>query len=146
MPFYDACPYGGDVQHLSRRTMLCRDRCGRATYCLSSVTACIATYVWVLRGVGQYMPPQQAEAGRTCRAPHCGDQVCATGILARAPSLSWVQTQPLPAILQVIPVSRFISWLRCLPNMTVWPSGLRRWLKVPVRKGVGSNPTAVSLC
>ena len=27
---------------------------------------------------------------------------------------------------------------------TVWPSGLRRWLKAPVRKGVGSNPTAVS--
>ena len=28
-------------------------------------------------------------------------------------------------------------------NRTVWPSGLRRWLKAPVRKGVGSNPTAV---
>ena len=28
-------------------------------------------------------------------------------------------------------------------NRTVWPSGLRRWLKGPVRKGVGSNPTAV---
>ena len=118
----------------------------RATYCLSSVAACMATYVWVLRGVGQYMPPQQAGAGRTCRAPRCGDQVCATGILARAPSLSWAQTQPLPAILLVIPVSRFISWLRYLPNMTVWPSGLRRWLQAPVRKGVGSNPTAVSLC
>ena len=30
-------------------------------------------------------------------------------------------------------------------NMTVWPSGLRRWLQAPVRKGVGSSPTAVSL-
>ena len=30
------------------------------------------------------MPPQPAGAGRTCRAPRCGDQVCATGILARA--------------------------------------------------------------
>ena len=30
--------------------------------------------------------------------------------------------------------------------MTVWPSGLRRWLQAPVRKGVGSNPTAVSAC
>ena len=30
------------------------------------------------------------------------------------------------------------EWIR-----TVWPSGLRRWLKAPVRKGVGSNPTAV---
>ena len=28
--------------------------------------------------------------------------------------------------------------------MTVWPSGLRRWLQAPVRKGVGSNLTAVS--
>ena len=31
--------------------------------------------------------------------------------------------------------------------MTVWPSSLRRWLKAPFRKGVGSNPTAVTcLC
>ena len=28
-------------------------------------------------------------------------------------------------------------------DMTVWPSGLRRWLKAPFRKGVGSNPTTV---
>ena len=27
---------------------------------------------------------------------------------------------------------------------TVWSSGLRRWLKAPVRKGVDSNPTAVT--
>ena len=26
---------------------------------------------------------------------------------------------------------------------TAWLSGLRRWLQAPVRKGVGSNPTAV---
>ena len=30
-------------------------------------------------------------------------------------------------------------------SKTVWPSGLRRWLKAPVRKGVGSNPTGVNL-
>ena len=30
-----------------------------------------------------------------------------------------------------------------LYSKTVWPSGLRRWLQAPVRKGVGSNPTAV---
>ena len=29
-------------------------------------------------------------------------------------------------------------------SKTVWPSGLRRWLKAPVHKGVGSNPTAVT--
>ena len=28
--------------------------------------------------------------------------------------------------------------------MTVWPSGLRRWLKAPFRNGVGSTPTAVN--
>ena len=36
--------------------------------------------------------------------------------------------------------------LRCghaLSGETVWPSGLRRWLQAPVRKGVGSNPTAI---
>ena len=27
---------------------------------------------------------------------------------------------------------------------TVWPSGLRRWLKAPFRKGVGSDPTGVN--
>ena len=27
---------------------------------------------------------------------------------------------------------------------TVWPSGLRRWLQAPVRKGAGSNPAAVT--
>ena len=27
---------------------------------------------------------------------------------------------------------------------TIWPSGLRRWLKAPVRKGVGSSSTAVA--
>ena len=34
----------------------------------------------------------------------------------------------------------------CVPSLlrkTVWPSGLRRWLKAPFRKGVGSNPTGV---
>ena len=34
---------------------------------------------------------------------------------------------------------------RAVAPKTVWPSGLRRWLKAPVRKGVGSNPTAVRL-
>ena len=40
---------------------------------------------------------------------------------------------------------RFIPWLECLGSMTVWPSGLGRWLQAPVRKG-GSNPTAVRPC
>ena len=30
-------------------------------------------------------------------------------------------------------------------SMTVRPSGLRRWLKTPFRKGVGSNPRAATL-
>ena len=41
-----------------------------------------------------------------------------------------------------------LSLLKLLANgynfKTVWPSGLRRWLKAPFRKGVGSNPTAVT--
>ena len=32
---------------------------------------------------------------------------------------------------------------RCAAK-TLWPSGLRRWLKAPFRKGVGSNPTGVT--
>ena len=30
-------------------------------------------------------------------------------------------------------------------SKTVWLSGLMRWIKAPVRKGVGSTPTAVTL-
>ena len=37
-----------------------------------------------------------------------------------------------------------VRW-RAAAIKTLWPSGLRRWLKAPVRKGVGSNPTAVIL-
>jgi hypothetical protein len=29
---------------------------------------------------------------------------------------------------------------------TLWPSGLRRWLKAPFLKGVGSNPRGAILC
>ena len=45
-------------------------------------------------------------------------------------------------------VSRGSAWFLKLSfpeQMTLWPSGLRRWLKAPFRKGVGSNPTAVIL-
>jgi hypothetical protein len=35
------------------------------------------------------------------------------------------------------------AYYSSVDSKTVWPSGLRRWLKAPVRKGVGSNPTAV---
>ena len=40
----------------------------------------------------------------------------------------------------------FLVGPTCLNHSTktVWPSGLRRWLKAPFRKGVGSNPTAVT--
>ena len=44
------------------------------------------------------------------------------------------------------PMQVRITWvtLACL-SKTIWPSGLRRWLKAPFRKGVGSNPTVVIL-
>ena len=35
----------------------------------------------------------------------------------------------------------FISYQHRPANKTAWPSGLRRWLKATVRKGVGSNPS-----
>ena len=45
--------------------------------------------------------------------------------------------------LSVILMYELLAPLTSLLIRTVWPSGLRRWLKAPVRKGVGSNPTAV---
>ena len=36
-------------------------------------------------------------------------------------------------------------FIHFLTIKTVWPSGLRRWLKAPFRKSVGSNPTAVNV-
>ena len=44
--------------------------------------------------------------------------------------------------IKVLKCSDAGRWIEAI--MTVWPSGLRRWLKAPVRKGVGSNPTAVT--
>ena len=41
--------------------------------------------------------------------------------------------------------SDVVSKKKAWAVMTVWPSGLRRWLKAPFRKGVGSNPTGVIL-
>ena len=44
--------------------------------------------------------------------------------------------------------ARIQAWSGYVANeitaATIWPSGLRRWLKAPFRKGVGSNPTAVT--
>ena len=55
-----------------------------------------------------------------------------------------------PLVLCRSPLSADIARVACGQQVrkhglckTVWPSGLRRWLKAPVRKGVGSNPTAV---
>ena len=36
------------------------------------------------------------------------------------------------------------TYMQKQQGRTVWPSSLRRWLQAPVRKGVGSNPTAVT--
>ena len=127
MPFYHACPCGARPTVCPRSQLAWRRMFGS---CVVSVSTC--------------RPNKQGPDA------HVAHRVVVTKFVQRAywraPSLSWAQTQPLLAILLVIPVSRFISWLRCLPNMTVWPSGLRRWLKAPVRKGVGSNPTADRPC
>ena len=58
-----------------------------------------------------------------------------------APSGPWgARTTSSPRALEA---SAWVSDRRLLSYKTVWPSGLRRWLQAPVRKGVGSNPTAV---
>ena len=42
------------------------------------------------------------------------------------------------------PAKAMVAKTGVMLSQTVWPSGLRRWLQAPVRKGVGSNPTAVT--
>jgi hypothetical protein len=37
------------------------------------------------------------------------------------------------------------AWMNLVLPKTLWPSGLRRWLKAPFRKGVGSDSTGVML-
>ena len=49
-----------------------------------------------------------------------------------------------PTNLQSLAPLAFEAFIPMRSLRTVWPSGLRRWLKAPVRKGVGSNPTAVN--
>ena len=46
-------------------------------------------------------------------------------------------------LIDIAPKQRIASGRLAPVNKTVWPSGLRCWLQAPVRKGVGSNPTAV---
>ena len=46
-------------------------------------------------------------------------------------------------VLQKERVKRKTRWAMHSVHLTVWPSGLRRYVKAVVRKGVGSNPTAV---
>ena len=49
-----------------------------------------------------------------------------------------------PAIIVERRVRHIVTACFATCSRTVWPSGLRRWLQAPVRKGVGSNPTAVT--
>ena len=65
---------------------------------------------------------------RSCPSGSSAD-VCALLGLQEAHNADCVNTM----------AARFASCSR-----TVWPSGLRRWLQAPVRKGVGSHPTAVT--
>ena len=89
---------------------------------------------------------------------HAGGLQTCKGILAYLMAwnkLAWtcIMAQRLPhGVLlarlraQEISIPFFVQILLAefIPDKTVWPSGLRRWLKAPVRKGVGSNPTAVT--
>ena len=70
--------------------------------------------------------------------------------LASYASVRWLRDRPLPR--GIAPMGARICHPFTVPGVcvrgraarTVWPSGLRRWLQAPVRKGVGSNPTAVT--
>ena len=73
-----------------------------------------------------------------CRAPRCKNarpDLCPAGVLS-----------PLPVAICVV-LFHFVPAAggAGARAKTVWPSGLRRWLQAPSRKGVGSNPTAVTL-
>ena len=70
--------------------------------------------------LGTHTPPRQECESTPTRAPYC------------APGRPDCGATPL------------FCWLREW-HKTAWPSGLRRWLQAPVRKGVGSNPTTVTL-
>ena len=54
-----------------------------------------------------------------------------------------LKTDPLDSCMQIFSLMWSFTIMRNFEFKTVWPSGLRRWLKAPFRKGVGSNPTAV---
>ncbi len=67
--------------------------------------------------------------------------------LARATGMLAARSQEPPRSGKAGPVTarpQFYAPYIVVPSPTVWPSGLRRWLQAPVRKGVGSNPTAVT--
>ena len=61
-------------------------------------------------------------------------------------TLSQFQACPRSFLSDILPLPAvFICINRILDAITtVWPSGLRRCVKAAVRKGVGSNPTAVT--
>ena len=77
---------------------------------------------------------------------HCSARVCHHQACARQFHKT---TASNPTALKLISTALAVLCYSCqtLPrnkvSKTVWPSGLRRWLQAPVRKGVGSNPTAV---
>ncbi len=65
------------------------------------------------------------------------------------PARSWVRVPQLSLTLAslwcLLAKRRFSTVFFPLARATIiWPSGLRRWLKAAVRKGLGSNPAAVT--
>ena len=66
--------------------------------------------------------------------PRLARAAAATPLFDRKPDHAEKRPPPSPPSRPPAPLDLYL---------TVWPSGLRRWLQAPVRKGVGSNPTAV---
>ena len=100
---------------------------------------------------GRGFEPHSCHSACRLQAPELGWGLSAGAIGHRGPrpAAPDIQRRHRSALPGAGPVQRLRSSLlpeltRTSQALTVWPSGLRRWLKAPVRKGVGSNPTAVT--
>ncbi len=118
----------------------------------------------IFPSLAQLVKREASNLGSRVRAPRCVYRVVCTKNEARATRtpnrLIWIQTRchcavasgaGRPTCYDKTPIVA-VTWPPAAPCMivdahrtkTVWPSGLRRWLQAPVRKGVGSNHTAVT--
>ena len=100
---------------------------------------------------GRPPPPKNASAGNRTRVTSIATTYSTTRPLMltiASPRASRGRLRPAPLRSPNVHCRRALPTLFSLhpgSHATAWPSGLRRQLKALVRKGVGSNPTAVIL-